>query len=129
MASEKDIEALLKKKISSISGFFSAITTDIKQNDIYKRKRLFLEKYNEFLTKYMRKLVKSERNSDFAYYYLCIRYLSGIMDENITLIDEKQMRIFGESMFDSLCKMGNKYAKTASIGIGFDVHNEKEIIS
>lgn len=111
VASEEDIETLLKKKISSISDLFFAIKTSINQNDIHKSKRLYLEKYNVFLTTYMRNLVMSERNSNFAYYYLCIRYLLGIMDENITLLDENQMRVFGESMFDSLWKMGNKYAK------------------
>ena len=60
----------------------------------------------------MRKLVASTENSDYAYYFLCLRYWLGIMDEEITLIDENQMRVFGESMFDSLWKMGNKYAKT-----------------
>ena len=69
------------------------------------------KKYNGFLTTYMRKLVESTENSDYAYYFLCLRYLLGIMDEKITLIDEHQMRVFGESLFDSLWKMGNKYAK------------------
>lgn len=74
-------------------------------------KKSYLAKYNGFLTKYMRKLVESKEHSDYAYYFLCLRYWLGIMDERITMLDDNQMKVFGESMFDSLWKMGNKYAK------------------
>lgn len=107
---KKGCKTTLNKKVSSLFDFFSTIQNEINPNEILKRKRLYLEKYNKFLTEYMRKLVESEKNADFAYFYLCIRYWLGIMDDGITLIDENQTKVFGESMFDSLWKMGNKYA-------------------
>ena len=109
--SESESQALLKKKIAALSDYFGALGNSISQSKIQSRKKDYLKKYNGFLTTYMRKLVESQKHSDYAYYFLCIRYLLGIMDEGITLIDEDQMRVFGESMFDSLWKMGNKYAK------------------
>lgn len=109
--SEGEMQSLLKKKISSFSDYFGAVKTSINQSKILNRKGGYLEKYNGYLTTYMRKLVESTENSDYAYYFLCLRYWLGIMDEGITLIDENQMKVFGESMFDSLWKMGNKYAK------------------
>lgn len=109
--SECEMQSLSKKKITSISDYFVEVKSSIKSSKISDNKRAYLEKYNGFLTTYMRKLVESKQNSDYAYYFLCLRYLLGIMDEKITLIDEHQMRVFGESLFDSLWKMGNKYAK------------------
>ena len=109
--SEDEIKSLLKKNITSLSDYFGLSKTSKIESKIQKNRKIYLEKYNGFLTTYMRKLVESKNHSDYAYYFLCIRYLLGIMDEGITLIDEDQMRVFGESMFDSLWKMGNKYAK------------------
>ena len=109
--SESEMHSLSKKKITSVSDYFVEVKNSIKPSKISDNKRDYLEKYNGFLTTYMRKLVESKQNSDYAYYFLCLRYLLGIMDEKITLIDEHQMRMFGESLFDSLWKMGNKYAK------------------
>lgn len=109
--SEGEMQSLLKKKITSLSDYFGAVITSRNQTKILNRKRDYLEKYNGYLTTYMRKLVESTENSDYAYYFLCLRYWLGIMDERITLLDEHQMNVFGESMFDSLWKMGNKYAK------------------
>ena len=105
------MHSLSKKKITSVSDYFVEVKNSIKPSKISDSKRDYLEKYNGFLTTYMRKLVESKQNSDYAYYFLCLRYSLGIMDEKITLIDEHQMRMFGESLFDSLWKMGNKYAK------------------
>ena len=109
--SEDEIKSLSKKNISSLSDYFGSLRTSKIQSKVQKNRKIYLRKYNGFLTTYMRKLVESTENSDYAYYFLCLRYLLGIMDEEITLIEEDQMKVFGESMFDSLWKMGNKYAK------------------
>ena len=108
---ENEVQAILKKNIASLSDYLGLFSTSKIQSKIQKNKKDYLKNYNGFLTTYMRKLAASTENSDYAYYFLCLRYLSGIMDEDITLIDANQMRVFGESMFDSLWKMGNKYAK------------------
>jgi len=108
--SEGKIQFLASQKITSFSDYFGAINASIDQSKMQNRKMGYLEKYNSYLTTYMRKLVESKENSDYAYYFLCLRYWLGIMDEQITLLDEHQMNLFGESMFDSLWKMGNKYA-------------------
>lgn len=110
--SEDRFQYLSKEKINSYWDYLNIVNASINQSKMQNNKREYLEKYNGHLTTYMRKLVKSKENSDYAYYFLCLRYCLGIMDERITMIDENQMRVFGESMFDSLCKMGNKYAKT-----------------
>lgn len=108
---ENEVQAISKKNITSLSDYLGLFSTSKIQSKIQKNKKDYLKNYNVFLTTYMRKLATSDENSDYAYYFLCLRYWLGIMDEAITLIDENQMRVFGESMFDSLWKMGNKYAK------------------
>ena len=108
---QQKIESLIKKRISSHSDFWGATTSCVDQNVLLNSKRVYLDKYDKFLTTYMKKLASSEKNSDYAYYFLGLRYYLGIMDEKITLLDDHQMRLFGESMLDSLWKMGNKYAK------------------
>ena len=110
--SEEKFQFLSKEKINSYWDYLNIVNATVDQSKIQRSKSDYLEKYNGYLTTYMRKLVKSKENSDYAYYFLCLRYWLGIMDERITMIDENQMRVFGESMFDSLWKMGNKYAKT-----------------
>ena len=109
-ASKSEMQSLLNKKCASFSDFLGGIQTSIIQSKMQNSKRAYLEKYNSYLTTYMRKLVETKDNSDYAYYFLCTRYWLGIMDEEITLINENQMGVFGESMLDSLWKMGNKYA-------------------
>ena len=109
--SKEKIKSHVKESITSLSDYLVVVNNSIDQRKMLNRKRKFLEKYNGCLTTYMRKLVESQENSDYAYYYLCLRYWFGNMDEEITLIDENQMKVFAESMFDSLWKMGNKYAK------------------
>lgn len=109
--SEDKAQSLLKMRITSLSDYFESVQTSINPSKMLDNKRIYLEKYNGYLTTYMRKLVESKENSDYAYYFLCLRYWLGIMDKKITLIDDDQMKVFGESMFDSLWKMGNKYAK------------------
>ena len=110
--SKDKFQFLSKVKINSHWDYLNIANATVDQSKILNIKRDYLEKYNGCLTTYMQKLVKSKQNSDYAYYFLCLRYLLGIMDEEITMLDENQMKIFGESMFDSLWKMGNKYAKT-----------------
>lgn len=110
LISDDKISTLLEKRIASMSDYLGAVKNSLNQNNIRNAKKEYLKKYNGLLTKYMRKLVESKENSDYAYYFLCLRYIIGLMDEDITMLDEHQMKIFGESMFDSLWKMGNKYA-------------------
>lgn len=110
LMSADEITALSKERIISFSDYFGAVRNHLNQNRIKNAKREYLKKYNGLLTKYMHALVQSKENSDYAYYFLCLRYMLGLMDEDITKLDEYQMKMFGESMFDSLWKMGNKYA-------------------
>lgn len=106
-----DISKLQNKTISSLLDIITIARSSINYNKVTQKKKTFLDNYNNFLTKYMRILTSSNFNSDFAYYYLCIRYRIGMMDEDITLMDQNQMSIFAESLLDCMWKMGNKYAK------------------
>lgn len=80
------------------------------EDDFLRRKNYYLERYNQLLTSYMRKVMNSIEYKDFAYYFLALRYYYGIMDNSITKISDEDMNIFGKSMMDSLVAMQNKYA-------------------
>lgn len=95
--------------IASISDLCSYINSSTRENK--KNRALFLKNYDDDLITYMEKLIKNVKNADYAYYFLCMRYIYGIMDESITLMDENQMRLFGESLLAFLNKIGNRYAK------------------
>ena len=110
LISDDKITTLLNKRVTSMSDYLGALKNSLNQKKTRAAKIEFLKKYNGFLTTYMRKLVESKENADYAYYFLCIRYIIGLMDEEIIMLDEHQMKIFGESMFDCLWKMGNQYA-------------------
>lgn len=103
-------EALNKSTVKTMSDFTGKLS---KINDISiaaKRKKIFLENYNRILTKHMSELNKSNSHQDYAIYFLCIRYIFGLLDKSITKLDDLQMELFGLSLLDSLAKMGNKYA-------------------
>lgn len=107
----ESVAQIKDNSISSLSDYLITANQNINPNTLIEKKKSFFDKYNSKLTAYMRKLAKSGNNADFAYFYLCMRYRTGMMDESITLMDENQMKMFGESLLDSLWKMGNKYAK------------------
>lgn len=110
LVSEDKVPKLLKERITSLTDYWCAIRSSLSTKNIKNAKKDYLNKYNGYLTTYMRKLVESQEHADYAYYFLCVRYMIGLMDEDIIMLDENQMKIFGESLFDCLWKMGNKYA-------------------
>ncbi len=111
MVDPVNLKSLITKNAASLIDFFSIIKSSTNNRKQLENKKIFFEKYNSKLTKYMSRLVNTQINSDYAYYYLAIRYLFGMMDETITMMDNDQMRRFADSLLDSLRKMGNKYAK------------------
>ena len=78
--------------------------------ELLKAKRKdFLKKYNSTLTFFMKRL-KQTKYADYSYYYLALRYLSGMLDSDITKLSYEEEQKFGLSLMDSLSKMGNEYA-------------------
>ena len=104
------IERHFGEKVSSLWEYMQTNSSNMDMKLAAEKKKEFLGKYEKNITAAMRSLAESAANADFAYYYLALRYLLGMMDESVTLMDEKQMAVFGESLMDSLWKMGNKYA-------------------
>ena len=92
---------------------------DIKKIDI--NRKAFLDKNNSLLTKYMGIVKNNPNYSDYSYYFLAMRYLGGMLDEDITKLSKDEMTKFGSSMLDCLSKMGNKYAKAF-----LELKNEEE---
>ena len=107
----KKIEKAAGEKLSSQWEYLRTINSNMDMKLAAKKKKEFLDKHGKNLSAAMYQLTQSRDNADYAYYYLALRYLFGMMDESITLFGEEQMALFGESMLDSLWKMGNKYAK------------------
>ena len=107
---DKKIERIAEEKFNSLWEYLRTYNSNMNMKLAAETKKEFLDKHGKNLSAAMYKLAQSRENADYAYYYLALRYLFGMMDETITLIDEKQMALFGESMLDSLWKMGNKYA-------------------
>lgn len=58
----------------------------------------------------MTELNKSKNYQDFVIYYLFVRYRIGMLDNDITKLDDFQMELFSLSLLDCIAKMGNKYA-------------------
>lgn len=112
---DKSANYLLNTQISSFADFTNGIFSSQNQGLMMKRKKEFMEKYKPILTKLMRDVANSKEYYDYAYYYLWIRYSIGMLDEDEIKLDEDQMKIYSESLFDCLWKMGNKYA--------VDLHN------
>lgn len=106
---------LIKTQISSFADFINGIFSSQNQGLMMKRKKEFLESYNSILTKLMSSVANSKEYDDYAYYYLWVRYSIGMLDEDEIKLDEDQMKIYSESLFECLWKMGNKYA--------VDLHN------
>lgn len=106
---------LLNTQVSSFVDFTNGVFSSQNQGLIMKRKKEFLERYNSILTELMRKVAKSKEYYDYAYYYLWVRYSIGMLDEDKIKLDEDQMKIHSQSLFDCLWKMGNQYA--------VDLHN------
>ena len=86
------------------------LTSGINYDLVSQRKQEYLQKYNGTLTKYMRIVEKDPEYSSFAYYFLALRYITGIMDEKKTGLTEQQEKLFGESLMECLSIMENKYA-------------------
>lgn len=106
----ESIDHLLNTQISSFADFTNGIFSSQNQGLMMKRKKEFLERYNSILTKLIRDVANSKKYYDYAYYYLWVRYSIGMLDEDEIKLDEDQMKIYSESLFDCLWKMGNKYA-------------------
>ena len=112
---DESIDYLSNAQVSSWADYTNAIFKSQNQRSVAKRKKEFMEKYKPILTKLMRDVADSKEYYDYAYYYLWIRYSIGMLDEDEIKLDEDQMKIYSESLFDCLWKMGNKYA--------VDLHN------
>lgn len=109
------LNTLARTQISSFIDITNAAFQYQNQGLMMKRKKKFMEKYKPILTKLMRDVANSKEYYDYAYYYLWIRYSIGMLDEDEIKLDEDQMKIYSESLFECLWKMGNKYA--------VDLHN------
>ena len=107
---DKKIERIADEKFNSLWEYLWKYNSNMDMKLAAETKKEFLDKHGKNLSAAMYQLTQSRDNADYAYYYLALRYLFGMMDESITLFGEEQMALFGESMLDSLWKMGNKYA-------------------
>ena len=105
---KKDFNVNLK--IDSIWEYFRHSNDGINQNLLEDNRKLFLDGNNSNLTFFMKR-VRESKYSDYAYYFLAIRYLTGMLDSEITKLSMLEERKFGVSLLDCLSKMGNKYAK------------------
>lgn len=97
-------------KINSVWEFFHHSSGSVNQNKLDENRKIFLEGNNSNLTFFMNR-VRESKFSDYAYYFLAIRYLTGMLDSEITKLSISEERKFGVSLLDCLSKMGNKYAK------------------
>ncbi len=107
---ESGADKLMKSKMKSMTDFYYSVNNNINEALKNKNKQIFLEHYNSILTNQMNAVTKNSKYSDFSYYYLWLRYSLGMLDDEIVRLNENQMKVFSESMFDCLWKMGNKYA-------------------
>ncbi len=89
---------------------FSQIQDEMKGSSYELIRRQFIQEYDSLFTRHMRRLALDKENSDFAYYFLFIRYELGLFDEKDIQMNNEEMKIFSASFFDSLYKMENKYA-------------------
>ena len=112
---EKDVlESFAKKEytdaLQTSLGFHKHINFEKNKKRIEENKKMFFEAYNGKLTSWMSLVKASNEYSDYAYYYLALRYYFGMLDKTITLLSDEEMNTFGTSMLDCLDKMGNQYA-------------------
>lgn len=106
----KQLEVEIKNtKIQSLWDYFLFSNKDtIKINkEIIKN---FVELYSDELNYFEYELCKSKNNSDFAYYFLCIRYIFGLFNEDEIMMSLEDAQSFGFSLLMQLAIIGNKYA-------------------
>lgn len=82
------------------------------KNNIETRivRKSFLQRYNAKLTGLMEILSRSSEYSDYCYYYLALRYIYGMLDQDITKLEYYQENEVGRQIMHCLLVMKNKYA-------------------
>lgn len=103
-------EELNRIKFKTTSELFGEISKLKSERLAVERKKTFMKSYNGLLTHHMTELNKSKNYQDFVIYYLFVRYRIGMLDNDITKLDDFQMELFSLSLLDCIAKMGNKYA-------------------
>lgn len=96
-------------KIQSLWDYIS-FSNDKIINNFKESKKKFVELYSDDLDYYASELCKSKSNSDFAYYFLCIRYIFGLFYEDEIMMSLEDAQSFGYSLLLQLAIMENKYA-------------------
>ncbi len=104
------ISEISNEKIRCDAEFFSPIRDMVNDSPYEQKRKEFIKEYDSLLERHMRRLAADKEYSDYAYYFLYIRYELGLFDEKTIRIDISQMKRFSEAFFDSLWKIGNRYA-------------------
>jgi len=76
-------------------------------NNAEKEKKQIAREFNEAVLPVIQKLKTSSEWTDLAYYYMSIRYLTGLVDNNYS---EDSNRTIGMEMMESLSIFENHYA-------------------
>lgn len=82
----------------------------IDKKEALKHKKEFLDEFEDSIEECISTLSSTEIYSDFANYYIAIRYLIGMMDNEKVKYTDFEMERYGMSLLENLKKAGNKYA-------------------
>ncbi len=97
-------------KVRCDADFFYQIRGEYEDTTYDKMRMQFIREYDSLFIRHMIRLATDREHSDFAYYFLYLRYQLGLLDEKENRMDLTEMKRFSESFLDALYKMKNKYA-------------------
>ncbi len=98
-----------QKKIDLITGISLAYSA-LEDNDCKDQLNDFIREYNGHMTELMSIIHDSQRYCGFSYYYLALRYLTGMLDSDLTHYTPDQERSIGDQLMLYFSYIGNKYA-------------------
>ncbi len=95
---------------SSLRDLAENINNSANKKAAENSKKVFLKSHEKLISRLMSKARESKKYSDYAYYFLALRYWFGMMDSDITNMDQFEEKSFGISLLDCLENMGNSFA-------------------
>ena len=82
----------------------------LKESDAEEIRKAFFEKHGGCISELLQAVRESPENYDYAYYYLFVQSQFGMMNRELTHMDETHEKIFSITYFQWLLDVKNKYA-------------------
>ena len=110
LGEEVDENKIEQIKANNYMEMLSKLHSSVDKNDLSTNKKEFFSKYNNLINECIDVLNKYDEYKDYLIFYTSTRYQLGMFDISEVKMNEDEMHRFGESLFNNLFNLGNKYA-------------------